>query len=161
MEKQTYSRSLYEARLDAECYAVSHDLHARLWRRFRVLIRLLVGFSGSAAFGGWLATRPDISGLAGLVLAFLAALDQAIDPADKIARHRAMAQRYLDLKRESTSGAMPLAEFDARLDGIKAEDEAGIDALLLHAYNRVVVSAGRPDYRLHESRWQRLIAFFA
>jgi hypothetical protein len=157
---QTYPRSLYEARLDAECYAVSHELHARLWRRFRTLTRLCVGFSGSAAFGGWVATRADIAGMAGIALAFLAALDQAIDPSDKIARHRAMAQRYQELKRAAAAG-MELALFDARLDAIKAEDEAGIDALLTRAFNRVVVAAGRPEFKLAESTWHRFVAFFA
>jgi hypothetical protein len=159
--EQSYERSLYEARLDAECYAVSHELHARLWRRFRTLTRLLVGFTATGAVAGWLATRPDIAGMSALGIAFLAALDQAIDPSDKIARHRLMAQRYIELKRKAIAVEMAVAEFDSALEAIKAEDEAGLDALLVRAFNRVVVSAGRPDFRLPESIWQRFVAFFA
>lgn len=165
MSQQTessYPRTLYEARLDAECYAVSHELHARLWRRFRTAFRLVQCFFGSTAFGGWLATRPDVAGTSGLVLALLVAVDQAIDPSEKIARHRLAAQRYQELRRDAIACAdMPLAEFDARLEAIKADDEAGIDALLVHAFNRVVVAAGRRDHCLPESTWQRFVAFFA
>lgn len=157
-----YPRTLYEARLDAECYAVGHELHARLWRRFRTFMRFVAGLSGTAAFGGWLATRPEVAGLAGLAIGVLTALDQAIDPSEKIARHRMTAQRYHELKRDAVAHpAMPLHEFDARLEAIKSEDEAGIDALMLRAFNRVVAASGQTAYGLPESRLCRFIAFFA
>lgn len=159
---QTYPRTLYEARLDAECYAVSHELHARLWRRFRTLLRLAQGFGGSTAFGGWLATSPDVAGVSGLVLALLVAVDQAIEPSEKIARHRVAAQRYLELKRDAVANPdMVLSAFDARFEALKAEDEAGIDALLVMACNRVIAASGRPGFALPESRWTRFVAFFA
>lgn len=161
-ETSTYARSLYEARLDAECYAVSHNLHARMWRRFRMALRIIAGFSGSAAFGGWLATKPEISGIAGLLVAMLTAIDQAIEPTDKIAAHIMAAQRYISLKSDSIANArMTIEEFDARLESIKADDAAGIDALLTRAFNRVVRSVGRSDYQVHESLWCRFVAFFA
>ena len=160
--EQTYPRTLYEARLDAECYAVSHELHARLWRRFRTLLRLVQGFAGSTAFGGWLATRPDVAGASGLLVALLTAIDQAVDPSERIALHRVAAQRYQELRRDSISRVeMGLNEFDARLEAIKADDEAGIDALLVRAYNRVLIAAGRRDFCQPETRWQRFVAFFA
>ena len=161
-EAKTYERTMYEARLDAECYAVSHDLHARFWRRVRLVIRIVIGFMGSAAFGGWLAIRPDVAGIAGLAVALLTAVDQALEPSDKIAMHRVASGRYIDLKRDSIADdRMTLQEFDAKLEAIKAEDEAGIDALLVRAFNRVVQAAGRPDCQIAETGWQRFVAFFA
>ncbi len=156
-----YPRSIYEARLDAECYAVSHELHARLFRRMRTAVRVVVGVCGSAAFGGWLATRPDVAGLSGLVVATLIAVEQAMDFSEKVARHRVQAQRYSALRQESIKRDMGLAEFDAQLEQVKAEDEAGLDALLVRAFNRVVSGAGRGAYKLPETRWQRLVAFLA
>lgn len=160
-EPRTYERTLYEARLDAECYATSHVLHVRMWRRFRLVARIISGFAGSAAFGGWLAAMPEMAGSAGLVLALVAALDQAIDPSDKIAAHKVAAQRYADLRKNSLDGQMALAEFDGHLEQIKAEDDAGIQALLIRACNMVLRGAGRNDYLIQETRLQRFIAFFA
>lgn len=156
-----YPRTLYEARLDAECYAVSHELHARLFRRLRTVLRVAFGFAGSAAFGGWLATRPDVAGAASLVVAALVALDQALDLSEKIAGHRVQTQRYAGLRRDSLAGDMTLAEFDQRLEQIKAEDEAGFDALLVRAFNRVVRAAGQPAFQRPETWPQRMLAFFA
>lgn len=156
-----YPRTLYEARLDAECYCVSHELHARLFRRMRTLVRVVLGVCGSAAFGGWLATRPDVAGVSGLVVAALIALEQAVDFSEKVARHRAQARRYAALRQASISRDMALAEFDVQLEQIKADDEAGLDALLVRAFNRVVSGAGRGAYMLPETRLQRLVAFFA
>jgi len=161
-DAKTYERTLYEARLDAECYAVSHDLHARLWRRVRLANRIIIGFMGSAAFGGWLAIRPDIAGIAGLAVALMTAIDQAFEPSDKIATHRAASRQYIDLKRESIANSqMTLNAFDAALESIKSGDEAGIDALMTRAFNRVVVAAGRPECCIHESFGQRFVSFFA
>lgn len=157
----SYERTLYEARLDAEAYAVAHELHARLYRRARTLARVLITVSGSAAFGGWLATRPDVAGVAGLVIAVLVALEQALDLSERIARHRIQAQRYADLRRESHRRDMTVSEFDDLLESIKGADEAGLDALLVRAFNRVVIAAGRPAYQQPESRWHRFVAFFA
>ncbi len=151
----------YEARLDAEAYAVSHELHARLFRRFRLVVRIAVGVSGSTAFGGWLAASPSVAGVSGLVLALLVALDQAVDPSEKIVRHRVAAQRYAELRRESMRREMTVPEFDERLEAVKADDEAGIDALLTRAFNRVVAAAGRKDHAVRETCWQRFVAFFA
>lgn len=161
IETRTYERTIYEARLDAECYAVSHGLHARLWRRFRLLMRIINGFAGSTAFGGWLAAKPELAGISGLVLALATALDQALDPSEKIAMHRAAAQRYGDLRKSSLDGGLVLTEFDSRLEAIKADDEAGIDALLVRACNLVLRGAGRNDHLISETHWQRFVAFFA
>lgn len=155
-----YPRTLYEARLDAECYAVSHELHARLFRRFRMWVRIAVTLSGTAAFGGWLAVRPDVAGIAALVVAVLVAIEQTIDPSDKIARHHISKQRYAGLRRESLRQEMTLAEFDERLEEIKAEDEAGIDALLVCAFNRVVHATGQHAFKVEKSLMQRFVSFF-
>ena len=160
-QPRTYERTLYEARLDAECYATSHGLHLRLWRRFRLFSRIVNGFAGSAAFGGWVAAEPQLAGLAGLVLALATAIDQAIDPSEKIALHKMAAQRYADLRKDSLSGEISLSEFDRRLESIKAEDEAGIQALLVRSCNMVLRAAGREDHLIKETRLQRFIAFFA
>lgn len=160
-ETRTYERTLYEARLDAECYATCHELHVRLWRRFRLLMRMINGFAGSAAFGGWVAAKPELAGAAGLVLALATAIDQAIDPSEKIAMHKMAAQRYAELRRESLAGSMQLVEFDQSLEQIKAEDEAGIQALLVRACNMVRRGAGRNDHLIEETRWQSFIANLA
>lgn len=160
-ENRIYERTLYEARLDAECYSTSHGLHARLWRRFRLVMRIVNGFAGSAAFGGWIAAKPELAGVAGLVLALMVALDQGLDPSEKIAMHKIAAQRYAELRTASLDGSTCLAEFDSKFERIKAEDEAGIDALLVRACNLVLKAAGRSDHLIKETRLQRLIAFFA
>lgn len=158
---ESYPRTIYEAMLDAECYATSHALHIRLWRRVRTLLRFVNALAGSAAFGGWVANQPEFAGVAGLVLAIATAIDQAIEPAEKIAAHRVAGQRYTDLRRDSMLAKMELDAFDARLEEIKAGDEAGIQSLLVRACNMVLMGAGRTECLIKETLFQRFVSFFS
>lgn len=159
MEVKDYARSLYEARLEAEFYANYHTRHVRFWRKFRGFSRFLTTLAGSSAAAGWLAAKPEFAGLSGLAVAVIVAIEQAAEPAEQLSRHREMMRRYRTLLADQDDD---LSAFELNLQAIHADvDAPGFDGLRTPAFNDVLRAAGRNDYLLPESTWNKVVGFLA
>lgn len=156
---RNHQRTLYEARLDAEFYAVFHARHISFWRKFRALIRFAAALVSAGAVASWLNKSPNLAALSGLSIAVLTALEQVLDPSEQLARHKEFARRYRLL---TANRSFDLAGFDAALAAIHADvDAPGFDALRVPVFNDVVRASGRPDYIIKTTAWQRFVNLVA
>lgn len=135
-------------------------LNARLYEHMRTVLRFITIVAGSSAFAAFLAGRPEIVLIVGVLLALLTAIDVTLAPAERAARFAMAAERYGDLfGRGPELSAESLYRDLRRLQGQRV---VGHFECLRHvAYTNVLVETG---HSIDDCRapWRcRVLAWFA
>ncbi|WP_027967300.1 hypothetical protein [Halomonas halocynthiae] len=141
---RTDERTLYEAQGDAK-YSVRYMiLQERFYKRLAGLFKFTSLFAGSAAFAGFIASTPLITGISGLLITASTVLDFVIYPERKARQCIDARREYQALLNEAES--LDLTSFDSRALQIAMREAPNIESLRVPAYNDSVKERGRTDY---------------
>jgi hypothetical protein len=137
------------------------ERYARLWHRLDVALRVIAIFFGTAAFGALMAQSGLWAAIAGLLFAFLQALEYGVGPARREQEARSARALYAEILARQR---------DLSNDDLESEYQKAIsrdpvivpDGLRHLAYNDIVDERGcDPRARYELSRLERALAVIA
>jgi hypothetical protein len=147
----------YQRMLDLRFGVRYNLLHERLYGRMGSVLAFVQGFAGAGAFAGFVADRPAVAGIGGLIAAAAAVIDSTLSPRVRAARFGAQRERYSEI--EAIADALGLDDLDRRLAITQARVQEGeIDALRTPAQNDTLIENGRDDAVLATTRLESLLA---
>lgn len=157
---RTDPRTHYEATLDVR-YAIHwNTLNERLHRHIDAALKFCVLLLGSTAFGAYFVARPELSALAGLLMAIFTIVDVVAAPGRKACAFSEARRRFIDLN--ARAPALSLEALDLALERLRGEcTSAGVRALEPVAYNDNLLASGRPDACMQVTCWSRIVAALA
>lgn len=159
MTVRTDPRTHYEAVGDISYNCKFYLMQERFFSKLAGLLRMVTFVAGSSAFAGFIATKPKLAGIAGLVAAVATGLDFIINPSQKAYVCNEAQRRYREIERRAPK--LNLEELDDLLAEMKTFTAPCVEALRRPAYNGSCEERSRPDYKLKVSLWERLIAKLA
>jgi hypothetical protein len=137
------------------------ERYARLWHRLDAALRVIAIFSGTAAFGALVAGSGGWALVAGLLFAFLQALEWGVGPARREQEARSARALYAEV----VARQVELSDEDLERgyqDAVSSDPMIVPDGLRRLAYNDVVEERGcDPGARYELSRFDRALAFIA
>lgn len=157
-EEDQFGRSIYKATLEVQ-YGIqlnqlNEDFYTRVDRLLTLVSLLAVAGVVINLFESFGPTSKAILGIAVVACAAIQAIWQ---PATAAAVHREAKRAFYALNRQVRE--LNIAEAFARIDAIRADLPAGVDALAQPAFNRAMQANGQDLVALHWS--ERLAQAFA
>ncbi len=161
-EPRTYERTAYEAKLDVAYGVCFNEINARFYRHLDLIFGFIGLFGGTAVFTAAIGDWQGVSLVAGALVAASAIFERLIRPVEQALRHDEMTRRFVELRVliEGQPG-MSIEAINSGLYALQGSGPSGIASLAPIAYNQVVTSAGRTDFQIEISFWQRLVAVLA
>lgn len=157
-EASSYSRSTYEAILDVRYGQRFNEINEIFYRRLDLLFGFVGLAGGTAAFTGALTAAPVVAGVAGVAIAASAIIERLVRPVEQAVAFAEFRRRFAEL--DARAAGMTLADIDAELRRLQAAGPHGVTGLAACAYNRNLLSNGRPDAVMPLTGWERFLALW-
>jgi len=162
MEARKYERTAYEARLDVTYAITLHRLTENFYKKIDTAFAFLAILSGAGILTATFGEYEIFTKIFAFVAACTGILSVAIRPAEKYALHEVWRNKFTDLL--ALIEAKKLVDLDAidtELRRLQGQSPSAISALELVAFNRNLMSHGRPDFRLDENWWNKVVGLLA
>lgn len=154
-QKRTKLEALNELKYEMRL----HYRHARLYRRLRALVALVGALGSASAFSSAFAGNPKLLAVGGVLLAICGMADLVLDFSSRATAHELARKAYCNL--EVRWANLSLAQVDAELAAISADDPGHIESLRWPSHNDALRSLGYVEH-LKKLNWlERFFDFVA
>jgi hypothetical protein len=134
--------------MDVQYSARYHHIAERWFAGFRRLANFMNLFLGSAAAITALSGAPLAAAIAGILVVAVAVLDTVYDTSGKVAIHRNLYQRFLDLEARVKRQNTDVPEIDAAIAEIERDEPPINERLRVIAYEANLRTAGHQPSNL-------------